>query len=734
MNAKESSELVRQEAKGLVLQQVDYRVHLRDLLSHIEVLQVYQNSEETNIEAVFTFPMPVRAVLLDLEVKIGKHRLKGVVVERHQGQEAYEDAVVDGDAAVLLEQVEEGLYTLNAGNLLAGETASISYRYAELFAWQEDGFRFFLPTTLAPRYGDPARAGLAPHQVPGVDLLTENRCRIEIEAHGLLAGANFDSPSHRIEVAPDAEVARIRLAEQTTWMDRDFVLNATCPAAEKTFAACEPDGDGAVLWASFCPIWHERADEKPRSVKIVVDCSGSMAGDSIAQARKALSQILDLLRPQDDFNLIRFGSQTRALFEGQVQASASHIRRAHQVLETMEADMGGTEIGPALQAAYASPALKEQVSDLLLITDGEIWNVDAVVEEAVRSGHRIFAVGVGSAVSEHFVRTLAGKTAGACELVSPNEGMADRIVRHFRRISTPRVRSAELSWPAEGVEQISGHLETVYCGETLHVFARCEQVVGDRVGLELSLGDGTPLSFQAAVQTAPWPSPSSCTLARLAAAQQLREQDLDEQAAVALAVRHQLMISYTAMLVVAEREEDEKPGALPRLRQVDHMLAAGWGGTGQVDMLLACQETSEVLFDREIKFDPFLDICMDTMDPEIAETAVDVHREGAFVSNLCRCLTSLIPVTHFEKLADLKLEEERVRWLGALVDEVHGEEEIVAVFVFLLIKELPVDSLDRQQERRLRRAYREIVRSGGWDEVVEKIERWIGRLDWGTSV
>ena len=38
MNAKESSELVRQEAKGLVLQQVDYRVHLRDLLSHIEVL------------------------------------------------------------------------------------------------------------------------------------------------------------------------------------------------------------------------------------------------------------------------------------------------------------------------------------------------------------------------------------------------------------------------------------------------------------------------------------------------------------------------------------------------------------------------------------------------------------------------------------------------------------------------------------------------------------------------
>ena len=259
-------------------------------------------------------------------------------------------------------------------------------------------------------------------------------------------------------------------------------------------------------------------------------------------------------------------------------------------------------------------------------------------------------------------------------------------------------------------------------------------MVGDRVGLVLTLGDGTPLSFQAAVQTAPWSSPSTCTLARLAAAQQLREQDLDEQAAVALAVRHQLMTSYTAMLVVAEREEDEKPGTLPQLHQVDHMLAAGWGGTGQVDMLLACQETSEVLFDREIKFDPFLDICMDSMDPEIAESVVDVHGEGAFVSNLCRCLTNLTPVTHFEKLADLELEEERVKWLGALVDEAHGEQEIVTIFVFLLIKELSVNSLDRGQERRLRRAYRRIVRSGGWDEIVEKIERWIGRLDWGASV
>jgi Ca-activated chloride channel family protein len=111
---------------------------LQDLLAAVTVSQTYRNDERVNIEAVYTFPLPLDAVLLDLEVEIGGRRLKGVVVEKKAAEEKYEDAVAAGDAAVMLETIEPGLYTMNVGNLLPQETAKITFSYAILYRWAGD--------------------------------------------------------------------------------------------------------------------------------------------------------------------------------------------------------------------------------------------------------------------------------------------------------------------------------------------------------------------------------------------------------------------------------------------------------------------------------------------------------------------------------------------------------------------------------------------------------------------
>ena len=77
---------------------------LRDLLAEVTVTQTYRNDENVNIEAVYTFPLPLDAVLLDLSVTIGGRKLKGAVVEKKAAEERYEDAIADGNAAVMLEQ------------------------------------------------------------------------------------------------------------------------------------------------------------------------------------------------------------------------------------------------------------------------------------------------------------------------------------------------------------------------------------------------------------------------------------------------------------------------------------------------------------------------------------------------------------------------------------------------------------------------------------------------------
>lgn len=728
-----------------VLQEVDYQVRLLDLLAEVRLTQVYHNAEDVPVEAVFTFPVPLAATLLALEVELGERRLVGTVVPRPQATEAYEDALADGDAAVLLEQVGPGLYTANCGNLLPGETARLHLRWAELFVWQGDTFRFCLPTTIAPRYGDPGDQ-LQPHQVPQADLLTENRCHIAVEALGSLVDAEFTSPTHPVRVEREASCCRIELVEDGTAMDRDFVLLVTTPAGQRGFAVRETDGGATVIWASFHPLWDEVSQQAPRCLKLVVDCSGSMAGDSIAQARQAVDRILEQLRPQDAFNLVLFGDQPHVTFPRCLLADAKSLARARRVLEGMDADLGGTEVGLGLQAAYGSAAPEGITPDLLLITDGEVWNTDPVLAEAEASGHRVFAVGVGSAVSEAFLSELARRTGGACELVTPNEDMAARIVRHAGRIWTPRVRHASLRWPGRAVLQVPATVGAVYRGETLHVFARCAGLADGPVGLDLELQDGRHVEYQTEVRPAPWEPRALPLLARLAAAQRLRQEAVAPAEAVQLAVDQQLVTPQTCLLVIAVRAKGEKADELPALRQVAHTLAAGWGGTGSVMHSLpgsgrvCAPATSYPLFQRKA----FVSAAPHTQHPS-REPAVPSDDEircsraavtaqpspslvaawgDEFVRQLCAALAQGRVPGSLDALVLLGLGGEGQAFLQSLVDAGHDEAAVVALLLHTVVGALPPGSLGRNALRRVRKTYRLVSQRPGCEDVARALGAW----------
>jgi Ca-activated chloride channel family protein len=323
-------------------------------------------------------------------------------VAKPAAEEHYEQAIAEGDTAIMLEQVQPGLYTMNVGNILAGEEVRLTIRSAELLAWQDNLLRFRLPTTIAPRYGSAEQAGLQPHQVPDHDLFAEHRLQIRVRLLGPMTKAQVASPTHPIVVDQLPTETVVALAPGHMALDRDFILYID-RAADQHSVLVEREGEGGyVALASFVPQMPTSASLPPKNIKIMVDCSGSMAGDAITQARQAISDILQHLRPEDFFNIV-----ARAFFAQQVPATAKNITAVRRQLRSLEADMGGTEMGEALQLAIhlAGSTLPP---DMLLITDGQIWEFASLVQKARDSGHRVFTVGVGSAVAEPFVRCLPG--------------------------------------------------------------------------------------------------------------------------------------------------------------------------------------------------------------------------------------------------------------------------------------------------------------------------------------
>ena len=191
MPTNEKTLAILRDTRGsaIALAAVNIRARLSGLMAEIEVEQSYKNPRNRNIEVIYTFPLPIGAVLLSLEVEFAGKKLTGCVVERKKAERAYEEAITDGDNAVMLQEAGPGLYTASIGNLTARESAVIRYRYGLMLSWQGPQLRFMLPTTIAPRYGNAIAAGLQPHQVPESSLEVEYPLTLVVTVEGTLASA-----------------------------------------------------------------------------------------------------------------------------------------------------------------------------------------------------------------------------------------------------------------------------------------------------------------------------------------------------------------------------------------------------------------------------------------------------------------------------------------------------------------------------------------------------------------
>lgn len=577
------------ESNIVPLQGVQADGEVNELFSIVAITQTYKNVERRNIESVYTFPLPVDAVLLNLRVTVGERIMSGVVSRKNVAEEQYETAIEHGKSAVMLENPRPEMYTMSLGNLMPGEIATIRYQYVQMNDWTGDGLRFFLPTTIAPRYGDPGKGGMQGHQVPDYSLAHENRMSITLSVVGSLRESAITSPSHKISIT-HAEGKTVISAQGISSghvpMDRDFILNVRPNKMITSAAFFEKSEDEYVVMASYLSNMSDNKDPCSRCVSIVVDCSGSMGGDSIDQARAALHDILQTLRKQDYFNIVTFGSDHHMLFTSPRKANDDNIRLAARLATGLSANLGGTEIGNAIEATLCSAVPEGMSHDLLLITDGEVWDDAAIIQSVLKHKCRVFTVGVGSSVSETFVRNLARSTGGACELASPGEGMSGKIVAQFRRILTDKVDAFSVSWPFEAESTYPEGVKTIYYGDTVRTFAKGKGKPSGEVRFNVSARGETVTTV---VECSELPKTllthaddSQSVLARLMAASIVRDAGSADDVVEEMAVRYNLMSRMTNYILTMEREGCEEGCELPIIRKVPQTLAAGWHGMGRV--------------------------------------------------------------------------------------------------------------------------------------------------------
>lgn len=544
---------------------------VRGSLFTSRIRQVYRNEGSRDMEAVYTFPLAWGTVLLGLSAEIGGKRLEGSVVAKKDAEMSYEKSVSEGDSAILVQKSADGLFTANLGNIRPGETVAMELRCIRPLDIGKGRIRLCVPTVIGERYGEQHGAGgLAPHESVAADPAVRHPFSLEIllrEADG----KNVSCPTHPIRTEAAGDGVRVIL-DGGAMLDRDFILIMDGVAGESQIFAVPggEEGENAAV-AIFTPAVPGGASS-PLGMKILVDCSGSMGGERIDQAQEGLRRVLAQLRPDDLVSYSRFGSCVRHTAGMLQPCTPENLATFSQAVEKTWADLGGTEMAAALRSAIADIRTpdKDVPLSILLITDGDIWETEDVIRTARQSGHRIFAIGVGSAPAESLLRRLAEQSGGACELVTPGESMADAVVRMVGRMRAPAAHHVSVDWGQEPLWS-SEPPRCVYDGETVRCFA-CLRKPPERAPILTWKAGGETLATRAdAVETVEDPD-----ILRLIMARRM-EAETSKTARQEIALRHQLVGDRTSLILTCVRAEDDKAQGLPQVRHVRHMPAAGHG-------------------------------------------------------------------------------------------------------------------------------------------------------------
>jgi Ca-activated chloride channel family protein len=466
-------------------------LQISGLLARAKVRQRFQNPGAEWAEGVYVFPLPDDAAVDHMRIDTGSRIIEGQIREKAEARKTYERAKSEGRRASLVEQERPNIFTTLVANIPPDGEITVEIEYQQSVHQDQNEFSLRFPMVVGPRFipgqplseGSNAGMGWAPDtdRVPDGSRITPpvsrpeagpiNPVQLSIDLAPGFAVDRLESPYHDITIDERNGRYRVTLDDGPVPADRDFVLQWTpLPGDEPQatlFVETHGDRDYAFVMVSPPHRPGSAPGPPPREVVYVIDTSGSMAGDSITQAKIALGMALGRLRTGDRFNVIQFNSTTEALFPRAVDIDLGNVERALTYVNNLAAN-GGTHIRPALERALADSGRAGLLRQVVFLTDGSVGNENELFEVIQKNlgASRLFPIGIGSAPNTHFMRKAAKHGRGSFTHIGNPEEVGEKMSALFRKLEAVVLTDIEIELPSgDIVEAYPDGILDLYEGE-----------------------------------------------------------------------------------------------------------------------------------------------------------------------------------------------------------------------------------------------------------------------------
>lgn len=592
---------------ALPLDAVDIVARVVDRVSEVTIKQVFKNTLTEHIEAVYIFPLAAGSAISNFEMKVGQRKIKGVVRERAEAREQYNQAVSAGKRAALLEQERDDVFTVQVGNIPPGEDVTIEISYSERLPFYEDGAsELRLPLVVAPRYipgrelnrnqvGDgisadtdlvPDASRISPPRLAnGVDSNVKLSLKVEFLPVDGVEISDLACSQHASKTSLGQEGITVSLGRVDERLNRDFVLRwrATGDTVKSSLLTYKTEDGTTYGLLSLLPPRRTGYLGAPRDIIFVLDRSGSMSGIKMSSAIRACGILLNTLGPQDKFAIASFDNSVEWMpargSDRFITADTAGLEAGEKYLRTVDA-RGGTEMDNAL--ANALSALRSRTDrdgrlpSLVVLTDGEVGNESMILRRIQNEigDARLFVVGIDTSVNSGLLKRLAALGGGTATFVEPGIQLEEALTSIGREIGAPIVTDLQLENQDLSVDRASlspARIPDIFAGRASICFFKLNGAGSGKLRIKGRLANGK--SFEEKVKAQPvdmaciahlWAKAHIMDLEdtfRLNNSRQIK-QDI-----ISLSVQHSLLSKFTAYVVVDESEIVNKSGSIRKIVQ-----------------------------------------------------------------------------------------------------------------------------------------------------------------------
>ncbi|MDD5473769.1 MAG: VIT domain-containing protein [Candidatus Methanoperedens sp.] len=193
-----------------------------------------------------------------------------------------------------------------------------------------------------------------------------------------------------------------------------------------------------------------------KDIIFVVDKSGSMGGEKLAQVKRVFTGIISDLPPDDYFNVIFFDDAVRAFSPTLMEANTKNKADAANFVNSLEAG-SGTNINQALLDAIAMFGKSSRVPIIVFLTDGEPTEgitSPYVIRKNVRDANKLkvsiftIAFGIEDESNYDFLKALSLENYGKAQRFYLEGGVEEEMKNFYKTISTPLITNMSFTYNA----------------------------------------------------------------------------------------------------------------------------------------------------------------------------------------------------------------------------------------------------------------------------------------------